>query len=1760
MSSSESKWHSSRTETTSLIFTKDALHNWDSATGIMVEAHGVSGGGEYATAVGDQVELGQDCMSEISSSDLSLPEVCVSTNNSSFEDDMNYEVQQAYRIFTGFLLDKYKGITGSFVLPVGHLEAQRGIGGVGGRGHARLRQSMCLQTMEEKFVGHQYNTITEFVADFRLMLENCYRYHGVDHWLSKQAQKLEVMLEQKLTLLSRTLREKTTLAVTSKGRFGAEEERNSGGTSTRRRLAPRSLTTITVGGHESLMVQTLRQEELQRAKDEKRQRELDKKEAEETSAKEVEEWEQSLLSQASPHPVDTLWELPAIGHFLCLAQTALNLPEIVFFELERSLLMPRCSLFLSKVMSSLLCAPQKRPTVHRQLPLPYRRWERELRQRVLAWYRATGASNDQPSRAEQLGLCHQFFCVLGMSSPLEELPFHLLPFYQRVWLLKGLCDHVYETQKEVQDAVLAQPIHECRESILGYDGVENAYIHFPHFCGADLRIYFQSPCPPPAFPFPALWARKVDVKPEAGHGVTDGEDWKGTGCYGVSIVTGEFEDEEEKEEKHAHFKRENGGSEGKHEKLTLSSVKEADSDSGSVGDVWTSVDSESNLKVQVHSSRSRLKNSAGDGIDEVYLKQNSERRSKRVKHEPCFPGDSGRTIKAETLEPCLSVGEHCYTGRSPVSSVNLASPPRPAEVKTQGGPSPPLGQQASSCSECSISSSVKSGRHKCCCSAVTAAAAPSFSCSSSSSESAQNLSEEKTTDDVTGTRKRKRKKKREWVQPVGTREKRRLRCLEMPRCTQTRSAKTTTEQAEPSVQRKGRRSKAKAGKKLETSSNEIKQEPLVESPFKLVCSSIEELRELISKTEDQLDTLQSAKKRSGRWYSKKESVKDLHITLIRLLNELSPWEPKLVKAFQRNRLRMKKECDDFRKHPDYNNFVREECVSSSSSSSSSSLDHEEGSSGRATCYLSDHYRETEEEDIEHAVPKGFWTRGNSMQLETEAAGGDMVTYCTSSHPKPSLRNTDEDLNLCRDHALNVDSCLTSPMNTGLESRSEQGSRAQSRDLNPVLVTPAPVSPRARVPILHPTIGLPWGYTPIPTLFAKSVGNKVTLMKRPADYPCPASAPETKRCVGSMPPSLATTAKSPALQKRPSHPHQTIQPTHPEASEQRKTNKQLVASTATASLAKPPPAKPTQMAVPKSPVKVVYSVAEGLDHVLRQDRTSQVKLTVQPLVDQKTREKIMNQVVILPSKLLLQNNEKVSFKHHPQPSKSIQAPVSKTASPLCTSTNVTGFSIPEGRIPVQQVALLKETRRLKTPSPSGASCLQQNTVTTTNRTVARVCSLQSVTRIQSPMPTSSNLLANVEGAKGPKQELKTVCIRDSQSILVTTRGGNTGIVKVQTLAEQSAHGSSPASPVITISPQFKAFLVSKGYPTVSSSSSSPTMSVTVSAPMGTSPAQSPFVSKSPLTCATPLLTTASSNTSPAGLAVTVGHSISPASILPVKGQQAVKTVNAQTSLVKSNIIVPSLHTSTPNAPTQETLMSKPGLKRPSTEERAQMTKFILMSPSSSCPSSNAALPKVTSPLPSPPPGSRLLFIEEPAAASSTTTYIGGIPKQVPAPGIGQPPVATSFSGEGMKMGRALGQHLGNVKSESLSNLKNFTLPSAAGPVQQRIVINTSTHLAAGTQILLNNARFVVPPQGLGPGSHVLIISGQAPPQAPSTGNFTSPAAAPPTGLRPISASPRLTALPISPRPRIPGVPALRSPDAPGALLTCRRDIHFGHIPH
>ncbi|RVE65834.1 hypothetical protein OJAV_G00120360 [Oryzias javanicus] len=914
--SSQSKWLDRSSGDTTQVTPEDGLRNGS------YETEATLGG------AADHLSACHNGISEFSNSDILLPEVCISSNSNSFEEDMNYEVQQAYKIFSVFLLDKHKGLTSPFFHPTDDddNETQEGIEGVQGRVQSQLGQSMCLQRIKEKFINKEYETITEFVADFRQILENCYRCHGVDHWISKQGQKLEIMLEQKLTLLSRPLREKTTLAVTSKGRFGNDEERGSGSSSTRRRLAPRSLATITVGGHESVMVQTLRLEEQQRAKEEKRQRELEKKEAGEMSAKEVEEWEQSLLSQAFPQSVDTLWELPAIGHFLCLAQAALNLPEIVFFELERCLLMPRCSLLLSKVMSSLLSPPHRRATLHRRPALPYRRWESELRQRVSGWYRTVGSSRNQPHRAEQLGLCHQFFCVVGEESPLEDRPFHLLPFYQRVWLLKGLCDHVYETQKDVQDTVLAQPIHECRESILGYDSKENAYIHFPHFCGADLRIYCQQPSSPPPFPFPSKLVKRVDF----GLGVENEANKNGGACDATFM---ESEDDGKKTvETRVGFKTENGDTEESAMKIQLwPAVMTNVSESGSSGSL---VCEDSKVDLKTHANSLPLKRSCHFGVIDSKTGLNTEilDDNKQSKWEQRPSMD--RNIKEETQASHMNVEEHSYTGRSPACSENLCSLPKFLELRIEDT-CPIHGNESLPSLDCRKK---KTG-------SVTFA---ECTCVCEKSDLATKLSprnppksREDLLNDKMWTKKRKHKKE-PAEEPLQKKEHKQLQHEDG--LFQTKASESVVSATTKRKDKK--KSKTVTGKETEYV-KKIKAESLPESSFKLVCSSLGDLRELISKIEDELDDLESTKKRLGRWFNRREAVKDLHSTLIRLLNELTPWEPKLVKAYHRNRLRMKKEFDDFKRNPEYNNFIREECVSSSLSDDD--YDDEETSTERNLC-------------------------------------------------------------------------------------------------------------------------------------------------------------------------------------------------------------------------------------------------------------------------------------------------------------------------------------------------------------------------------------------------------------------------------------------------------------------------------------------------------------------------------------------------------------------------------------------------------------------------------------------------------------------------------------------------------------------------------------------------------------------------------------------------------------------------------------------
>uniref|UniRef100_A0A3B4CAJ5 Bromo domain-containing protein n=1 Tax=Pygocentrus nattereri TaxID=42514 RepID=A0A3B4CAJ5_PYGNA len=1108
------------------------------------------------------------------------------------DEDLTPEVQQAYRIFHSFLTDKHKVLTAPFWCPIGPGE--------------RGGNAVSFNRIDGKFVNREYESITEFVADFRLMLENCYRFHGVDHWISKQAQKLEIILEQKLTLLSRTLREKTTLAVTSGGRFGTEDEKGPAGTSTRRRSVPRNLAAITVGGCESIMVQALRLEEQQRAKEEKRylQRELEKKEAEEASAKEVEEWEQCLLSLAEPWPISTMWELPAIGHFLCLAQTTLNLPEIVFFELERCLLMPRCSSFLAKVMTSLLCQPHRRATLHRRPSLPYRRWEAELRQKVLGWYKEVGQAEDQVARAEQLGLCHQFFWTLGETSPLDSTAFHLLPFNQRVWLLKGLCDNVYETQKDVQNAVLGQPIHECRESILGYDSQENAYIHFPHFCGADLRIYRQSPCAALSFPLPPFHVKKLECEVDT------------RGASGISAVMPNY--------------------------LEHIGVKEENEDSTS--------------------------------------------------------GD-----------------------------------------------------------------------------------------------------------------------------------------LEF----------------------------------------------------------LDELRDLISKTEDELDELESSKKRCGRWYLKRESVKELHITLIRLLNELLPWEPKLLKHGTES----------------LGCLIRGQEIFTSLSESGPLT---QGLKHRQNCDLDE----------------GF---------------------------SPSKRGKFVD-----------DYVISEPQ---FEVACHNSSRA-----NPLTTERAPA-------ITAPVGTFQRHCKPIQALLAKSVGNKVTLMSHP-------QATAMAQALG-LPNKIETLAVSPT--------------------------------------------KPT------TSLQVVCNVSDGLS-LVRKDCTP-LKFSMQPVMDQKTEEKLMQQIIILPSNLLIQNEE------------------TRTQQPSITSTtvlsNTIGFTVPENKIPVQQVAPLKDTSIVKTPSPSVSPSLLKLTSCRASPSPKKTTEPHSMLN-RSPTPILSS--AHPNKCDG-KQELKTMCIRDSQSILVTTRGGNTGVVKVQT-SEQSGAGSLPSSPVFTMPPQFQAFLVSKTSAMATSTAQAQIATTTakllpiISSPndkgnsLKSSP-QSPLkrvgaVNPSLLVESTCGAVTFSTGSPIPVTSVLDSHAKTAQTLISVNSLLTAPSQSNVSSTVKSVQGIP--HTTTFNSTLQSPL--KRCQARSLGPEQSTFPKVFLVTPTTNNPASTANV--TTAPAPSTVSGSRVLFMSQSSSACSTVT----IPKG-PITSVSSTAAATSLPVEGMKVRPNFVHATGSTTTGTLTKVQGINISGlTARIVDEKTVTSNS----------------------------------------------------------------------------------------------------------
>ena len=74
--------------------------------------------------------------------------------------------------------------------------------------------------------------------------------------------------------------------------------------------------------------------------------------------------------------------------------------------------------------------------------MPYHVWSAKLSSRLSSWYKVlSDCDADFDQAADKIGIEPTFWHVVGrLRNPLLAQPFHELTFYQRLWIVKSLCD------------------------------------------------------------------------------------------------------------------------------------------------------------------------------------------------------------------------------------------------------------------------------------------------------------------------------------------------------------------------------------------------------------------------------------------------------------------------------------------------------------------------------------------------------------------------------------------------------------------------------------------------------------------------------------------------------------------------------------------------------------------------------------------------------------------------------------------------------------------------------------------------------------------------------------------------------------------------------------------------------------------------------------------------------------------------------------------------------------------------------------------------------------------------------------------------------------------------------------------------------------------------------------------------------------------------------------------------------------------------
>ncbi|XP_074108170.1 uncharacterized protein LOC141533287 isoform X2 [Cotesia typhae] len=215
----------------------------------------------------------------------------------------------------------------------------------------------------------------------------------------------------------------------------------------------------------------------------------DKPTLEENKDEELDPTEQLL--DRLPDSITTMWEIPQIYEFLCLAKSSLHIQHLSMYEMERMLLIPRASKQLAIIMTCLLSPSLPRSKLKKVPLMPYEFWTNYLlAHKVSQWYKVYQSKEcDSVKVFDTIGVEPEFWEIFPEVASMGVRDFEDFTLRQRVWLLKTVCDTLTHSKKSLQEEVSNRYLNGESEKLLGRDRYGTRYIYFPIFLDNDLRIY-----------------------------------------------------------------------------------------------------------------------------------------------------------------------------------------------------------------------------------------------------------------------------------------------------------------------------------------------------------------------------------------------------------------------------------------------------------------------------------------------------------------------------------------------------------------------------------------------------------------------------------------------------------------------------------------------------------------------------------------------------------------------------------------------------------------------------------------------------------------------------------------------------------------------------------------------------------------------------------------------------------------------------------------------------------------------------------------------------------------------------------------------------------------------------------------------------------------------------------------------------------------------------------------------------------------------